>query len=291
MKRAFLPVERLSTLYEDLRCFQSANELNGYQEWILHSMYDFQLPKVDFDIQSVCIVVSPIWARQDVSFVFDGRECIYPMPGGLLNPEDSLEGLLARFITEGIRVVPAENLPKKRLAVCSGLAKYGRNNITYVEGMGSYFLISAFYTDQPCGVDRWREVVKMQECSTCEKCVQACPTSTIATNRFLIDNVRCLTAMNQGAEPIAFPEWVDPSAHTCVHDCLTCQSVCPVNAPYQKYKAPLISFTEAETEMLLNVIPYEQMDELMRAKVDRLDLKPYLAALPRNLSALRKQST
>jgi epoxyqueuosine reductase len=37
----------------------------------------------------------------------------------------------------------------KRLAVRSGLARYGRNNVTYVEGMGSFLELSASLTDMP----------------------------------------------------------------------------------------------------------------------------------------------
>ena len=37
-------------------------------------------------------------------------------------------------------------LPRKRLAVCSGLAEYGKNNITYVKGFGSYHHLGSFYS-------------------------------------------------------------------------------------------------------------------------------------------------
>lgn len=289
MKRVFLPIERLSTLRDDLQRFREGHKLNGYQEKILHSIYDFQLPAVDFAIRSVCVVATPVWARQDVAFVFGEEEFVFPMPGGLINPDDSPEGLLARFAAEGIRAVPAEDLPRKRLSVCSGLAAYGRNNITYIEGMGSYHLISVFYTNRPCAEDPWREVVGMDGCATCSKCIQACPTKTILPDRFLIDNERCLTCMNQSKEPKLFPDWVDPYAHNCVHDCLVCQAVCPKNEGYQENIAVLVSFTETETRMLMCGIPYEWMGDEMRKKVDRLDLKPYLAAIPRNLRALLRQ--
>jgi len=287
MKRVFLPVERLSTLEADLRRFRDGHKLNGYQEHILNT-YNFQPPAADFTIRSVCLVATPIWARQNLCFAFKDQDCVFPMPGGRINPDDSQKGLLARFSAEGIRAVSAESLPQKRLAVCSGLAAYGRNNITYIEGMGSYFLLEAFYTNQPCD-DPWRDVVGMEGCATCNECIQACPTQTILADRFLIDNERCLTSMNQSAEPKFFPEWVDSYSHNCVHDCLICQSVCPKNAPYQENIAPLVSFTETETRMLLCAIPYEWMGDQMRQKIDRLELAPYLAALPRNIKALLRQ--
>ena len=36
----------------------------------------------------------------------------------------------------------------KLAAVRSGLAQYGRNNICYVEGMGSFFSFHAYLTDR-----------------------------------------------------------------------------------------------------------------------------------------------
>jgi len=289
MKRVFVPVERLSTLQEDLRRFEEGHKLNEYQERIVNSMYDYRQPFVDFDIRSVCVVATPIWASQNLSFEFGDQECVFPMPGGRINPDDSPEGLLARFAAERIRAAPVENLPKKRLAVCSGLAVYGRNNITYVEGMGSYHIIELFYTDRPCDDDPWREVVGMEGCASCNECIRACATKAILADRFLIDNERCLTFMNQGAQPESFPKWVDPYAHNCVHDCLACQSVCPKNAPYLANIAPLVSFTEMETRMLMCAIPYEWMGNEMRKKIDQVDLKPYLAAFPRNMRALLRQ--
>jgi epoxyqueuosine reductase len=288
MKRVFLPIERLTTLQADLRRFHDGHKLNGYQEHILNTMYDFSLPAVDFTIRSVCIVATPIWARQNLSLSFKDQDCVFPVPGGRINPDESLKGLLAQFAAEGTRAVPAESLPNKRLAVCSGLAVYGRNNIAYIEGMGSYFYLELFYTNQLCD-DPWRDVAGLDGCSACNECIHACPTQTILADRFLIDNERCLTTMNQGAEPNTFPEWVDPYAHNCVHNCLICQSVCPKNEPFQENIAPLVSFTEVETRMLICAIPYEWMGNQMRQKIDRLELKPYLAALPRNIKALLMQ--
>ncbi|MDP2860074.1 MAG: hypothetical protein Q8P50_19205 [Bacillota bacterium] len=40
------------------------------------------------------------------------------------------------------------SIPRKLLATRLGLANYGRNNIAYVPGMGSYVMLSPFATDQ-----------------------------------------------------------------------------------------------------------------------------------------------
>ncbi len=61
-------------------------------------------------------------------------------------------------------------LPKKLLAVCSGLAEYGKNNITYVQGFGSYHRLATFFCDMECSEDTWREPVMMEPCKACNVC-------------------------------------------------------------------------------------------------------------------------
>ena len=66
----------------------------------------------------------------------------------------------------------------KLAAVRSGLAQYGRNNICYVEGMGSFFI--------PRLPDRSRlrggslgDLSNLPFCNHCSICIDACPTSAI----------------------------------------------------------------------------------------------------------------
>lgn len=61
------------------------------------------------------------------------------------------------LIAPAYQVTPAV-LPKKLLAVYSGLAACGRNDVIYVRGMGSLHRLSAFYSDLPCDVDQWHEL-------------------------------------------------------------------------------------------------------------------------------------
>lgn len=68
----------------------------------------------------------------------------------------------------------------------SGLAKYGRNNITYVNGLGSNF------SDIKCQEDTWGEVQNESFCNECNLCGEHCPTGAILEYRFLIDTLECL---------------------------------------------------------------------------------------------------
>jgi len=83
--------------------------------------------------------------------------------------------------------------PKKLLAVRSGLARYGRNNIAYVEGLGSYHRLAVFCSDRPCDGDQWMEPRMLDRCKHCQACQRGCPTGAIAADRFLLHAERCLT--------------------------------------------------------------------------------------------------
>ena len=90
----------------------------------------------------------------------------------------------------------------ERLGVQSGLSEYGRNTITYVDGLGSNFSLAAYFSAMPCEDDKWRNVVTAEMCHSCSICIDNCPTGAIRKDRFLIDNQRCLSAMNEWYEAI-----------------------------------------------------------------------------------------
>jgi epoxyqueuosine reductase len=120
-------------------------------------------------------------------------------------------------------------LPKKLLAVRSGLAEYGRNNITYISGLGSFFGLVTVFSDLPAPEGEWREAQVMERCQQCTACLQFCPSGAICADRFLLHAERCISFHNEKPGAVPFPEWIDPSWHNCLVGCLHCQRVCPEN--------------------------------------------------------------
>ena len=116
-------------------------------------------------------------------------------------------------------------LPQKTLAVHCGLAEYGRNNITYVLGMGSFHRLTTLYSDFPFEQDNWQELRMMDMCKEYSACVRTCPTGPISTDRFLLCAKRCINFHNEHPGSIPFPEWIDSTWHDCLIDCLHCQKV------------------------------------------------------------------
>jgi epoxyqueuosine reductase len=179
-------------------------------------------------------------------------------------------------------------LPQKTLAVRCGLAKYGRNNITYVEGMGSFHRLTTLYSDFPSNEDNWRELQMMEMCNECSACTRKCPTGAIPTDRFLLRVERCLTHHNEQPQEVPFPDWIDPSWHNCLVGCLHCQYVCPVNKKVKNWTEKGPEFTEEETKLILEGIGYHDLHQETKDKIEEFDLVNYFEVLPRNLTSFFK---
>jgi epoxyqueuosine reductase len=200
----------------------------------------------------------------------------YSVPDGLvtaLGPALALSGhAAARF-----------EPPLKTLAACAGLARYGRNNIAYVQGLGSYLMLAACATDAPAPRDApWGEPRQLARCERCSACLRACPSGAIRPERFLLQTDRCLTTHNESEAP--FPDLVDPAWHHTAVGCLRCQQSCPENAGVDLRVAESEVFDEAETEAILAAdsdLPPKTREKLARCGLD------YSATLiARNLRAL-----
>lgn len=191
-----------------------------------------------------------------------------------------LEGILG---PEGCRVVRAP-LPLKLLAVRAGLGEYGRNNVLYVPGAGSFFRLAAFFTDLGCAADSWREPCLMEQCAGCRACLKKCPTGCISEERTVIRAERCLTYFNESEDD--FPEWIEGGWHNALVGCMVCQEVCPANRGSLDNVIDAASFSEEETALLLEGRPPDLLSAATRAKLDRLEMLEYGAMLARNLRAL-----
>jgi epoxyqueuosine reductase len=179
-------------------------------------------------------------------------------------------------------------LPVKLLAVRSGIALYGRNNITYDPGYGSFHRLVAFYSDYDSPVDNWREKKALPKCDTCKACLKACPTGAIQKDRFLIRAERCLTYLNEKTSDHKFPKWVDPSAHNATVGCMICQKACPYDKEVVDWYEDRGEFSEEETAYLLKGKFTGERSKRMRKKLKHLGLD--LSTFPRNLEVLLARS-
>jgi epoxyqueuosine reductase len=236
------------------------------------------------DTRTLIVMAYP-QPQSRVTFRIDGQASSFVIPPTYLTYTDKLvtDILIDVLGRHGYTAVGAA-LPAKLLAVRSGLAKYGRNNISYIEGMGSFYRLRAFFSDMPVDDDPWQEPGILEECLRCTACIQSCPTGAIPSDRFLLRAERCLPFFNERDTEV--PEWIDPSWHNSLIGCMICQNVCPVDRPFKDWVEDVAEFDERETELILKKAPLEEHDEKTRRKLKTIEFSEDLAVLARNLRLL-----
>jgi len=257
---------------------------NGFYRERL-SFFKFKIPK-DLPATSSIIIVAVPRPQVRVIFNLNNVKLALILPptyvGYKTLSQYILKVLSSILVLEGLSAGLA-SLPLKILSVQSGLGEYGRNNICYVPGMGSFLQLVAVYTNLPCEEDNWRPPHMMERCQECQACLKKCPTKAIDPDRFLLHAERCLVFHNEKPGGIPFPAWIDPKWHDCLVGCMHCQRVCPENKKNMKWIEGDEEFNEKETKLLINGISVDRLPPKTRTKLERLDLIDSLDALPRNL--------
>lgn len=278
-----VPAECLYNLKDEINHFNENEKLNGFQKWIVNELYHFDLPEAEFDIKSIIIAAIPHPFYAKTEFIRESKR--YELFSLIMSDFDHVDtSLNSLIIPRGYHIISAPNLPYKRLAVKSGLAVYGRNNICYVDGMGSSLSFAAYFTDILCTDYEWTDIKNADRCANCRACMNNCPTGAIRPDRFLIDNEKCLSCHNE--VPGDFPAWLPGTSHHLLYDCLKCQIVCPMNTELINNIAGPFIFSEEETGLLLSGAKIEDFTPELKQKVKVLGMDQWLGAIPRNLSVL-----
>lgn len=283
-----VPIDHLNDLRFAIlnRLEQGQIDRKLYQEQLSFFSYDYppDLPGV----RSMLIIAVPTPPMR-VFFQSQGKRVPVIIPptyisytSRTIRTQDALADLLKQ---EGYHLVKAQ-LPLKTLAVQSGLAKYGRNNICYINGMGSYFQLVGAFSDLPCENDYWQNPIMLERCDTCTACLRSCPTKAIDTDRFLLHAQNCLTYHNEAADD--FPSWINPAWHHCMFGCMRCQTICPENKAVINWFEDLVEFSEFETNLIKEAVPYEKLPNEMVTKIKGLEINENYHSLCRNLKMILK---
>ena len=288
-RAAVLPVERLADLRAALDAERAGIDA-GVREVVDRN--------VDLDVglagarSLVAVVVPHACARATVTF--RGRSHDVPIPTTYCHhgeiQRDVAETVAAALGGAGGRAARAA-LPEKLVAACAGLGRYGRNNLFYAAGCGSFCELVVCAADLTASDDPWTGPRVLERCETCEACRRACPTGAIGADRFLLHGDRCLTLHNESERP--FPAWLEPAWHHCLWGCLRCQRCCPENLAVRDEVAESATFDERETALLLAGVDHDLMTREggLRDKLGDLGLLAYDegflgVALARNLAAV-----
>jgi epoxyqueuosine reductase len=250
----------------------------------MRDYFDFSLNQPEKSVRSLIIVATPS-PQITVKFIHENRIHNITIPptysDQVLEKIKSVgSGTFNKHGFKMDRII----LPQKLIAVRSGLARYGKNNISYVPGMGSYHRLTLFSTDYESLTDDWQERKLLETCNGCDACQKVCPTKAISKERFILRAERCLTFFNEQSGP--FPDWITPELHDSLVGCMKCQMVCPENKKYKIQTEFDEEFSQSETEMILDECPFEDLPEKLQDKINKLTLDGYYHVLSRNLDVL-----
>jgi epoxyqueuosine reductase len=272
-------LEEISTEFEKLAA-QGLLDEDFYKSNLTDFNYDCK--SVLDNAKSVMVIASPQY-KSLAEFKCEDRTFSIIIPPTYIYP-----GINSRIVTILDKVLAKNGysfvkpvLPVKLLVVRSGLGQYGRNNICYIPGLGSFVRLSAFITDYEFEEDSWGEMQVMESCSSCSACIGSCPTGAIDKGRFLIHAENCLTNFNEYETPI--PEWVNPDWHNSIVGCMKCQAACPHNKKLLDLVNERIFFDENETRMILDGHPFADLPVETRNKISQSGMEEYYNVLPRNI--------
>lgn len=263
-------VKELGAWIEKLNKDGKLSNNETYRKYI--GAFNFDQEKVMPGAKSIIILSIP---QNIISVTFHKNGHAYEIktPTGYFDDGITDQAVMERLKKEvlkdtSVKLKGGIKLPLKTLAVRSGLAEYGKNNITFVDGgYGSFHRLAGFYTDAVLQ-DSWRPLKLMQLCKGCSICMKACPTKCITEENFVIDVGKCVTLYNELQDPM--PSWIDPKAHNALAGCLKCQDTCPANIDAIKRVEKLDDITEEETDLILNQGTDKAIQESIVRKLNRL---------------------
>lgn len=200
------------------------------------------------------IVVAAYKLRpSSVGFHQNGKKYLLIIPPGYADdgvpPKTVQETIAKQALGDPKAKLLMGAVPVKTLAVRSGLAEYGLNNITFVEKFGSFHQLVPFFTEQELE-DHWGPLKTLRLCKGCTICIKGCPTGAISEKNFVIDVGRCISLYNELPDP--FPTWLDPKVHHTMVGCMKCQAPCPANQDVMRDITHLCDIDEEETALLVS---------------------------------------
>ena len=285
-KATIIPIHFLEKLQQDMKSLYNSKLLNNnlIRKYLNDFHYDYSavLPNA----QSIIVAAIPqpitilrfIWQKKE-------RKIIVPPTYIYTEAEKFVFNIVKNGLSQENYSVIQGKLPLKILAVRSGLSQYGKNNISYISGMGSFYRLTALIADMPYDTVTWHDIQMMAHCNECWACLNSCPTKCIDRNNNIIDASRCLTYINESSEP--FPNWINYTWHNSLVGCMRCQLACPQNRDHNIIKDVKNFLSESDIDILLHKDDFDKLPRKTHDLLRKVNLTDYeLTILQRNLKAL-----
>lgn len=262
-----ISVEHIKEIKDWFKRLKENNKLSSNETYSGYIDFDFDYKKTMAETKSIVLVAIP-QKIASVTFNYKNHKYDVLIPTGYVDDNAKLEDIKTRIRQEITKdtnsLLEIAGLPYKTLAVRSGLAQYGLNNITFVEGYGSFHRLLGFYTNIELD-DNWGPLKTMRLCKGCAICKKSCPTDCIRENNFVIDVDKCIPLYNEVLDPI--PEWIDTKVHHTMVGCLKCQWDCPANTEGIKIIENLADISAEETALILS---NRKDEKLQKSITDKL---------------------
>jgi epoxyqueuosine reductase len=292
-KYRILPIGRFPALQGEYDAARNNSQLGR------HKMYLDQIAPLNFkvpgDFQSAksVVVVAGYSKNMYSNFRLDGNSYRILVPFQYYNDDlnaEKLKGIVQSEIIKNPRARVADvssKVPLKLLAARSGLGRYARNGLVFVDGMGSYNVLYAFLTDHAFTEDHWTNLQILDECNHCHACERTCPTRCISRWSYSVNIDKCLTLYNEN--PGEFPNYILGSMHHALMGCMQCKSPCPANEGIAELSGNLEDISEEETRKILKGMPDDVLLKSLQRKLRQFRAvasKEQFPILKRNLSVL-----
>ncbi len=261
-------VQELKKWFDKLYAEKRIGNNQTFRKYL--SGFNFNSEEILAGAKSI-IVVSTEQKISSIIFNHKGKKTEILIPTGYVD-----DGLTYKLVKErlmkdiikdpGKKIQEGIRLPIKTVSVRSGLADYGKNNITFVDEFGSFHQLLGFYTDAELE-DNWRPLNMLRLCKGCSICIKDCPTQCIREDNFIINVDKCITLYNEIATPI--PDYIPGDAHHTQVGCLKCQYPCPANASRINDIDNLAEISEDETDFLLGNKKDKKMHDRIAGKLAR----------------------
>lgn len=290
-----LPVSRFPELqaeFDKARNVDTLSRAKAFRNQIAHLR--FEVP-ADFPTAKSVVAVAAFSKPMYVNFTLDGIAFRVLVPPQYytddLNAANLMDVVQKDIIKNSTsRVVDVtKSVPLKLLAARSGLGRYGRNNLIFVDGMGSYNLLYAYVTDYQFPEDNWSALNVLDACHRCDHCDRICPTACISRWSFPIDIDKCITLYNENHGE--FPNWLLRSNHHALMGCMRCQDPCPENRGYAAISGNLEDVSEDETRKILKGAADDELLKSLQRKLRQFpatESKERFPILTRNFSVLTR---
>ncbi|MGZ5210790.1 MAG: tRNA epoxyqueuosine(34) reductase QueG [Kaistella sp.] len=162
----------------------------------------------------------------------------------------------------------------------SGIGWVGKNANLITKQSGSFYFLAEII----CDLELAEDYPTTDHCGTCTKCIEACPTDAIVSDK-IIDGSKCISYATIELKD-EIPESFKNKMEDWMFGCDICQDVCPWNrfsAPHQQEKFKPNQFLQNYTKQDWKELTQELFSEIFRKSPVK---RTKFAGLKRNIEFL-----